>query len=71
MGLPVFYYTHFHSLKCGFSILLLSFLPLCLPFVLFQTKKSKKKAKQALKETKAVTADGKEPEEGEIISNAF
>ncbi|XP_078109896.1 protein LYRIC [Sander vitreus] len=29
-----------------------------------ELKKSKKKAKQAVKETKAVTADGKEPEEG-------
>ncbi|XP_051813135.1 protein LYRIC-like isoform X2 [Acanthochromis polyacanthus] len=29
-----------------------------------ETKKSKKKAKQAVKETKTVTADGKEPEEG-------
>ncbi|XP_023127234.2 protein LYRIC isoform X2 [Amphiprion ocellaris] len=29
-----------------------------------ETKKSKKKAKQAIKETKTVTADGKEPEEG-------
>lgn len=29
-----------------------------------EVKKSKKKAKQALKETKTVTADGKEPEEG-------
>ncbi|XP_041844146.1 protein LYRIC-like [Melanotaenia boesemani] len=29
-----------------------------------ETKKSKKKAKQAVKDTKAVTAEGKEPEEG-------
>uniref|UniRef100_A0A8D3AE96 Metadherin b n=1 Tax=Scophthalmus maximus TaxID=52904 RepID=A0A8D3AE96_SCOMX len=33
-------------------------------FVPSQVKKSKKKAKQAVKETKAATADGKEPEEG-------
>lgn len=32
----------------------------------FQGKKSKKKPKQATKETKIVTADNKEPEEGEI-----
>lgn len=32
----------------------------------FQGKKSKKKPKQAAKETKIVTADGKEPEEGDV-----
>ena len=32
----------------------------------FQVKKSKKKAKQVVKESKTATADGKEPEEGEV-----
>lgn len=37
--------------------------------VYLQTKKSKKKAKAAVKETKAATGDGKEPEEGELYEN--
>lgn len=40
---------------------------LCPLFLFLQAKKSKKKAKQAVKETKTVTADGKEPEEGDIL----
>lgn len=47
------------------NILALIYNSFCL-FV-FKTKKSKKKAKQAVKDTKTVTADGKEPEEGEIF----
>lgn len=35
-------------------------------FLFLKVKKSKKKAKQSVKETKTVT-DGKEPEEGEIL----
>lgn len=41
-------------------------LTLCPTFFFLKTKKSKKKAKQSVKESKTVT-DGKEPEEGEIL----
>lgn len=51
---------------CLCQIYWLLFATLC-PLFVFQVKKSKKKAKQAVKETKTVTTDGKEPEEGKMF----